>query len=205
MFEQPCGLRVSASLLAPPKLCVEQAAEESAACDASHAVALQSRLWIGQLIDAETRKQTEGTVERRNIEAGEGAEERVVGEGEVADEPEGAGGELCCNAGDERVDVRLREAIEKEVGGDEIGLRCDIDFERGALQRGETASGVGNGLQAAAAKFVEHDGADIGSDRGALRVAEEKLLEEAAVAIAEDESVARLAELIEETCARALQ
>ncbi len=51
-------------------------------------------LRIGELMDAEAGEQVEDGVERRNVEAGEGTEELAGGEGEVADEPEGTGGEL---------------------------------------------------------------------------------------------------------------
>ena len=40
------------SLLAAPELCVEKAAEEGAARDASHACAVKGGLWVGQLTDA---------------------------------------------------------------------------------------------------------------------------------------------------------
>ena len=113
------------------------------------------------------------------------------------------------DAGDEEIDVGLREAVEEEVRDDEVwfsfGIGWDFNLECGALERGETSGGVGDGAQAAAAKFVEHGGAGVGGDSGALRVAEEELLEETAVAVAEDERVARVVELIEEERAGALQ
>ena len=99
----------------------------------------------------------------------------------------------------------MREAVEEEVGDDEVGGWWRVDLECGAVQSGEASGGVGDGVEAAAAEFVEHGGADVGCDGGALRVAEEELLEEAAVAVAEDECVARVAELIEEARACALQ
>lgn len=192
-------------LLAPPELCVEQAAEQSAARDASHAAAVKSWLRVGEPIDAEAGEQAEGGVERRNVEAGEGAKERAGGEGEVADEPERAGCELRGHARGEGVDVGLREAVEEEVRDYEVSCGRRVELEGGALQGGEASEGVGDGCKAAAENFVEHGGADVDCDGGALRVAEEELLEEAAVAIAEHECAARIIELVEKTGAGALQ
>ena len=88
------GCACISSLLALPELCVEKAGEEGDACDASHAVALECGLWVREMIDAQAGEDAEGGVERRDVEAAEGPEERVGGEGEVANEPEGVGGEL---------------------------------------------------------------------------------------------------------------
>ena len=73
------------------------------------------------------------------------------------------------------------------------------------MQGSEASGGVGDGVEAAAPEFVEHGGADVDGKGGGLRIAEEELLEEAAVAVAEDECVARIVEFAEEERSRALE
>ncbi len=112
---QSRGLRVGVSLLALPELCVEQAEEEGFSGDAAKSGAGESGLGVGKVAHAEAGEQAKCSVERRNVEAGERAEEAGGWEGEVADEPERAGGELRGEAGGEGVDLGLGEAVEQEV------------------------------------------------------------------------------------------
>jgi hypothetical protein len=60
-------------------------------------------------------------------------------------------------------------------------------------------------MGAAALKFVEHGGAGVDCGGATLRIADKKLLKEAAIAIAEDEGVVGIVEVVEETGAGALQ
>ncbi len=74
---------------------------------------------VGEVGGAEAGEEAEGEIEGADEEFGwkmHGA----GGNAEVGDEPEGAGGEVGCDAGDEGVEFGLGEAVEEEVGDDEI-------------------------------------------------------------------------------------
>jgi len=83
--------------------------------------------------DAEAGEDAEGEVEGPDMEGGEGAENGVRGDGEVGQEPEGA---WCGEGGDvlgEGGEFGLGEAVEEEVGDDEVGAGRRGDGEGGGL------------------------------------------------------------------------
>jgi len=71
--------------------------------------------------DAEVGEEAEGEVEGSDVEGGERTESAGAGLAEVGEEPEGSGGDLGGEVLGEGVDFGLGEAVEEEVGGDEVG------------------------------------------------------------------------------------
>ncbi len=140
------------------------------------------------LADGETGEETEGRVEEGDEGAGAGcAEAATGGDLKLGDEPAGSGGEMGAKAGDEAGGFVLGEAIEKEVGDDEVV----------AVGGGLVGAGVGAGDREAVihsdaarpvAEEAEHGGAEVdgvGVERG---IGGEEAGEEAAVSITENES-----------------
>ena len=103
-----------------PDLCVKKAAQEFVASDAREAGGGEGGLRVGKVGDAEAGEDAEGEVEKTDVEGGEGAEECALGDGEVGEEPEGAGGGVGGDVSGEGIDFGLGEAVEEEVGDDEV-------------------------------------------------------------------------------------
>lgn len=191
-----------------PELGVKDAEEEGAAGDAAQAGARESRLRIGEAGDAEAGEQAKGEIERTDVEAGERAKESMRREGEVADQPEAAGCEPVGEPGGEGLDLGLGEAVEKEVGGDEVGRGGqggEIEGECAGVQGGQAGGGAGDAASCAAAQAAEHSGGGVDGEGAAGGVTEQELGEKAAVAVAENERVLWGAEIVEERGAGALE
>jgi hypothetical protein len=104
-----------------PDFCVEKAAQEFVAGDAVEAGGGEGGLGVGEVGDAKAGEDAEGEIEGADVEGCEGAEERGWGDGEVGEEPEGAGGGVGGDVVGKGVELGLGEAVEEEVGGDEVG------------------------------------------------------------------------------------
>ena len=74
---------------------------------------------VGEVGGAEAGEDAEGEVEAADEEVG-GEAHGAGGDAEVGDEPEGSGSEGGGDAGDEGVEFGLGEAVEEEVGDDEV-------------------------------------------------------------------------------------
>ena len=74
---------------------------------------------VGEVGGAEAGEDAEGEVEAADEELC-GETHEAGGDAEVGDEPEGAGSEVWGDAGDEGVEFGLGEAVEEEVGDDEV-------------------------------------------------------------------------------------
>ena len=142
--------------------------------------------------------------ETAGAEAGEDAEDKVEGAGEkfcgeahgagggdaeVGDEPEGFGSVGGGGAEDEGFQIGLGEAVEEEMGDDEV-----VFFGGGAgegegvgLVGVESGGGVGCGCLAAAAEEFEHGFAEVYRVGVEMTVCCEELGQKAAVSVAEDE------------------
>jgi hypothetical protein len=112
--------RTGMILLALPEFCVDEAEEAFVAGDASEAGAGEGGLRVGQVVGSEARKDAEGEIEGADVKGGEGFEERGAGWAEVGQDPEGAGADGG-EAEGEAIDFGLVEAVEEEVGDDEVG------------------------------------------------------------------------------------
>jgi len=157
---------------------------------------------VGQTADGESREQAEGAVENGDEGTGYQAAEGGGGDGEFRDEPEGVGGENGAEIGGEGVDFRSGEAVEEEVGDDQVvgGGRWGESAEVGDL--GANALGVRAG---SADKGAEHsrtgvDGVDVNVGVGA-----EQAGGEASVAVAEDKGAAAGGDFAEEGYATPLE
>ncbi len=104
-----------------PDFCGEQAEEGVVVGGAGEAGAEEWGVVIGEVGGAETGEEAEGEIEGANIEAGDGAQ-GAGGDAEVGDEPEGVGGDARGGGGDELIDFGLGEAVEEEVGDDEVAV-----------------------------------------------------------------------------------
>ena len=105
----------------------------------------QRSCMVGELRGAEARQQTEGVIEDSDQNAGEGADP-IGGDAEVGDEPQGSGFQVRGEVADEAVEFCLREAVEEEVGDDEvIGLGRDKGESRGVV--GLNAAPIGGAVR----------------------------------------------------------
>lgn len=78
----------------------------------------------------------------------------------------------------------MGEAVEKEVGDDEIVFLSEWEGDCVGVMGAEANGGVGSCCLAAFAKELEHGGADVDCVGVEIRVLLEKLGEEATVAVA---------------------
>ncbi len=144
-------------LMELPDFCVKNAEQELVARDAGEAGGGEGHLRVGKPGDAEAGEDAEGQVERADVEGGKGAEDRCLGDGEVREEPEGAGGGIRGEGLGQGGEFSRGEAVEEEVGDDEVSVLRRSDGEGGSL---ESADAVQEGL-AATAEELKHGGAGI--------------------------------------------
>ena len=157
---------------------------------------------IGKTGDAEACQKAEGEIQ--------GADENSCGiagcagwDAEVGYEPETVGRKGGREAPGEIVHLVLGEAIEEEVGDDEVGWGGG-DVGEGALLVGlEARAGVDG--RGPAVEELQHGGADVYGIGVELTIAFEELGEEAAVAVAENQGSSTIVEAWEEVGAGALE
>ncbi len=113
-------------LLALPEFCVDEAEEEVVMGDADEAGGGKRGLWIRQAVRAEAGEDAEGEVEGSDIDGREGLEDCGARWAEVGEKPKCAGADGG-EAGGDLVDFGLGEAVEEEVGDDEVGIGCGAD------------------------------------------------------------------------------
>ncbi len=99
----------------------------------------------------------------------------------------------------------MSEAIEEEVGDDEIVWAFKREVECAGVVGAETRSGIGCCCFAALAEELKHNGAGVDCIGLEVRVVREKLGEEAAVSIAQDQCVAPVEKLRKVLGAAALE
>ncbi len=104
-----------------PDFCVKKAAKEFVAGDAIEAGGGEGGLGVGEMGDAEAGEDAEGEVEEADVEGGEGAKESGVGGWRSRRGARGCRGRCWrrCGLG-EGVEFGLGEAVEEEVGDDEV-------------------------------------------------------------------------------------
>lgn len=140
---------------------------------------------VGKLRDAKTGEQAEGEVEEADQSLCRAAEQ-ARGNAEVGEKPKRSRGEMGSRSGDEPIEFGLGEAIEEEVGDDEVvGVRglegAGIDLV--GLEAGECTA-------RSTPEKVEHGGAEVDGVGLEMAVAGQEGCEKAAVSVAEDESLA---------------
>ena len=147
---------------------------------------------VGEAGGAEAGEEAEGEVEAPDEELCRETH-GAGGDAEVGDEPEGSGSEGRGDASDESVEFGLGEAVEEEVGDDEIvsfvsvgcvGFPLEREGECVGLMGAKAKGGIRDCCFAALAKEVEHGGADVDCVGVEVRVVLEELGEEATVAVA---------------------
>lgn len=146
---------------------------------------------------AESGEEAEGEVEEPNESVG-GEAERAGWDAEVGEEPEGAGCEVGDETGGELIELRLGEAIEKEVGDDEVVEAVGLEGDGVGRVGLEARFGGGGGGAGSMAEEVEHGGTEIDGVGVKAWIAGEEVGEEAAVAVAKDEDAAGVQEPGEE-------
>ena len=184
-----------------PDFCVEEAAEELVAGDAREAGGGEGGLGVGEAGDAEAGEDAEGEVEEADVEGGEGRRMGLGGmaKSERSQRVPGAG--VRGDSVGEGLKFGLGEAVEEEVGDDEVGAWGWCDGEGGGLE-GADAFGIG---LAAVVEEVKHGGAGVDGEGAEVGSACQEAGEEAAVAVAEDEGSAAGWEVVEEVGAGALE
>jgi hypothetical protein len=131
---------------------------------------------------AEASEEAEGEIEAADEELCREMH-RAAGYSEVRDEPEGAGGEGGIDAGDEGVEVGLDEAVEEEVGDDEVVRVFEGNRYCVGVKGSEARGRVGGRCFAALAQELEHGGAGVDCVGVKVRIACEELGEEPAVSV----------------------
>ncbi len=114
------------SLPSLPDFCVKNAVKDLVAGDAVEAGSGEGGLGVGEMRDAEVGENAEGEVEEADVKRGDRADERAIGDGEIREEPESAGGGVGGEGLGEDVELGLGEAVEEEVGDDEVGVRGGV-------------------------------------------------------------------------------
>jgi hypothetical protein len=183
-----------------PELGRENSAEGEVAVEADEAVAVESGGVVWEASGAEAGEGSEGEVEEPDESAG-GEAEGAGGDAEVGEEPEGSGAEMGREPGDELVELGLGEAVEEEVGDDEVEGAVRLKGAGIGLVGGE-AVGCGCG---SLSEEVEHLRAEVDGDGVEAGVGCQQAGEEAASAVAEDEGSAGVEETGEEVEAAALE
>jgi hypothetical protein len=102
-----------------PEFSREETGEAMLMGDSGQAGLGEWRGVVGEVGGAETSEEAEGEVEAADEEL-RGETHGTRGDAEVGDEPEGLGSEGGSDAVDEGVEFGLGEAVEKEVGDDEV-------------------------------------------------------------------------------------
>src|SRR5215467_13962974 len=97
---------------------------------------------VGQADGAEAGQDAKGKIEAADQELC-GETHRSGRDAEVGDEPEGAWRECWSDACDEGIEIGLVEAVEKEVGDDEIVRAFGNEGDRVLMESTEAAMGVG--------------------------------------------------------------
>jgi hypothetical protein len=141
------------------------------------------------LADAQAGEDAEGGVEGGDDEAARGGAQ-TQGDLEFRDDPEGSGSEVGAEAEGERGGFLGREAIEKEVGGDEVIRAIGVGGRKGA-NVGAGGGEAGSGAEASGARgeTAQHGRAAIDGVGAEMGSGGEQAGEETAVSIAEDERV----------------
>jgi len=129
---------------------------------------------------AQPCENAEGKVKRAHKDAG-GETHGTGRDAEVGDEPECSRCEVRSEVGDKSFDIRLREAIEEEVGHDEIVSAGGREGEGAGMARLQASGG-----SATLAEKVEHSGAGVYGFGVEIGVGSHQCAEEAAVPIAQN-------------------
>lgn len=188
-----------------PEFRNEEASEPGVGRFGGEAVAGEERAPWGNPADGETGEQAEGSVEEGDRGAGEDCLEGFAGGNlKFRDEPERAGGKRGLNAREQRLDLRIGEAIEKKVGDDEV-VRAGGRMEGASVGVGGGEAVLRTLKSDAAGEEAQHGGAGVDGVGMQEGMGGEEAREEAAVAVAEDESAAGIGECGEKEEAAALE
>lgn len=103
-----------------------------------------------------------------------------------------------CN---ESIEVGLSEAVEEEVGGDKIIGACKRKSQGIAVMDAQARVSVGSRRFRALPEELKHGDARVDRIGSKMRVVREQLGEKAAVAVAQDQCAATIAELRKEVSA----
>jgi hypothetical protein len=187
-------LRCGSSL---PEFGEEEPGEPMLLGDSGEAGRLEWIGVVGEFCGAEAGEDAEGEIEAADEDLRRESQE-AGGEVEVGDEPEGLRGESWRDAVDKGFEVGLGEAVQEEVGDDEVVWAVERAGERAGLVRGEACRYVGGESVRALTEEAQHGGAGVDCLGAEVRVLPEEFGEEAAVSIADDQGSLLLEEIGEE-------
>lgn len=191
-----------------PEFRGEDTAEEAMLAESRETGVAKDGGVVGEAGDAEAGEQAEGEIEGADEQGGGDSKGAARGDAEVGDDPEGVGGEVGAEGGEEGLELGRREAVEDEVGGDEV--EGGVGLESGGEGVGVAEVGLlyleawGEGVTALGEE-LEHAGAGVDGEGVEVGVGAQEGMEEAAVAVAEDEGVAGGEEIGEEVLAGAAE
>ncbi len=147
---------------------------------------LRAVRWSGKLAEGEAGEEAEGAVEGQDQGTCDEAAEAGVWDGELRDQPSGLGEGRCAEGCGEGLDLGGGEAVEEEVGHDEVVRRVWGAEGAGIGVVSVNAGGVVSGPMQ---QGVEHGGAGIDGVNAENGSGAKQAGGEAAIAIAEDEGV----------------
>ena len=169
-----------------PEFGSEETGEAMLPGDSGHAGLGEWRGVVGEAGGAQTGEEAEGEVQAADKGlCGEAHE--AVWDTEVGDEPKGSWSEGWNDACDESVEFGLGEAVEEEMGDDEVVsvvflLEREVDCV--GVMGAEASIRIGRCCFAALAEEVEHSSADVNCVGLELRVVNEELGEKSSVSVA---------------------
>jgi hypothetical protein len=151
---------------------------------------------VGEVRCSEAGEDPEGQVQSAYDEL-RGSTHGSGGNAEVGEEPDRAGSEGGRDSVDQGLEVGLGEAVEEEVGDDEVVFSFEMRGEVQGVGVVDSQAGFDVAVDcfAAAAEELEHGGAGVDGIGVEVTVLREELREKAAVSVAEDEGSLLLEEV----------
>jgi len=148
---------------------------------------------IGKSGGAEASENAEGKIEASDDDPC-GKAHGAGWDTEIGDEPERAGGKGGGDARNQKLEIGLDETIQKKMRNDEIIRAAGREIESADVASVEAASSVWNLRFATLAQQVEHRGAGVYGLGMEMGICSDKLSEETAVSISEDQGASRVEE-----------
>ncbi len=143
--------------------------------------------WIREVGDAEAGEDSEGEVEKPDIQSRERCQPRAGGDGEVGEQPESAGarvgGHVVCQA----IQFWLGQAIQKEVADDQVRAAFPLALIEELHSRDLAGLKTIAVEPAAAAQQAEHGVTGVNCDGLEPGLLGEQSGQKAAVTVAQDE------------------
>ena len=128
-------------------------------------------------------KHTEGAIEQADEPLGEISCEGILGNGELRDHPLRSGANMRKNAIEELLQLMREEAIEKEMGNNQIIASGGNPFESISVMQTNTLAGLRAGAPNAAIEYLQHGVAGVDDIHGEGGIRCQQARQEASIPI----------------------